>query len=124
MKLGELMTAVTVINNHKTDKRPFKKSLKTSVFLDRVKIYTAQWEDELKKIWTELAAKDENDEYIQDDKGNMVLAKESIPEFNSRIEEIADTDVDVDPYFEAEDFDDLSVSEEETRALIPVIKMD
>ena len=94
---------------------------KVMKFLKSIESDTAFYDTKLAEIAQECAEKD-GDKIKTTDNGNLVLAKDKISEWNNKVADLANVEIDVNlPSFNLEDFNECNFTLEELSILEPLI---
>lgn len=94
---------------------------KVMKFLKSIENDTTFYDTKLVEIAQECAEKDE-DKIKTDERGNLILAKDKISEWNSKIEDLANIEIEVTiPSFKLEDFSECDFNLEELSILESLI---
>ena len=119
----KLINLIQIKNIFKPDMK-FKNiqvGYKVMKFLKSIESDTAFYDTKLAEIAKECAEKD-GDKIKTTESGNLVLAKDKIAEWNDKIADLANVDVEVSlPSFNLEDFSECNFSLEELGILEPLI---
>lgn len=94
---------------------------KVMKFLKSIENDTSFYDTKLTEIAQECAEKD-GDKIKTDENGNLVLAKDKISEWNKKITDLANIEIEVSlPSFKLEDFTECDFTLEELSILEPLI---
>ena len=94
---------------------------KVMKFLKSIESDTAFYDTKLTEIAQECAEK-EGDKIKTTENGNIVLAKDKIFEWNNKVADLANVEIDVNlPSFKLEDFNECDFTLEELSILEPLI---
>lgn len=94
---------------------------KVMKFLKSIENDTSFYDTKLTEIAQECAEKD-GDKIKTTESGNLVLAKDKISEWNSKIDDLANLEIEVNlPSFKLEDFTECNFTLEELSILEPLI---
>ena len=94
---------------------------KVMKFLKSIESDAAFYDTKLAEIAQECAEKD-GDKIKTTENGNLVLAKDKISEWNNKVADLANVEIDVNlPSFNLEDFNECNFTLEELSILEPLI---
>ena len=119
----KLINLIKIKNIFKPDMKfkDIQVGYKIMKFLKSIESDTAFYDTKLVEIAQECAEKDE-DGIKTDERGNLILAKDKISEWNSKIEDLANIEVEVAiPSFKLEDFNECNFNLEELSILESLI---
>lgn len=119
----KLINLIQIKNTFKPDMKfkDIQVGYKVMKFLKSIESDTIFYDTKLTEIAQECAEKD-GDKIKTTENGNIVLAKDKISEWNNKIANLADVEVDVTlPSFKLEDFSECNFTLEELSILEPLI---
>lgn len=119
----KLINLVKINNIFKPDMKfkDIQVGYKVMKFLKSIENDVSFYNSKLTEIAQDCAEKD-GDKIKTTDNGNLVLAKDKITEWNDKIEDLADIDIEVTlPSFKLKDFNECNFTLEELSILEPLI---
>lgn len=119
----KLINLIQIKNVFKPDMKfkDIQVGYKVMKFLKLIENDTIFYDTKLFEIAQECADKD-GDKIKTTENGNLVLAKEKIQEWNSKIADLANIEIDIElPSFKLEDFSECNFTIEELSILEPLI---
>lgn len=119
----KLINLIQIKNVFKPDMefKDIQVGYKVMKFLKSIENDVGFYNNKLAEIAQDCAEKD-GDKIKTTDNGNLVLAKDKIPEWNDKIADLANIDIEVTlPSFKLEDFSQCNFNLEELSILEPLI---
>lgn len=119
----KLINLIQIKNVFKPDMKfeDIKVTYKVMKFLKSIENDTTFYDTKLTEIAQECVERD-GDKIKTMDNGNLILAKDKIAEWNDKIEDLANIDIEVTlPSFKLEDFSQCNFTLEELSILEPLI---
>lgn len=119
----KLINLIQIKNIFKPDMKfkDIQVGYKVMKFLKSIENDTAFYDTKLVEIAQECAEK-ADDKIKTDERGNLIISKDKIPEWNSKIEDLANIEIEVIiPSFKLEDFSECNFNLEELSILESLI---
>ena len=119
----KLINLIQIKNAFKPDMKfkDIQVGYKVMKFLKSIENDTTFYNTKLTEIVQEYAEKD-GDKIKTDERGNLVIAKDKIPECNNKIVDLGNVEIEVSlPSFKLEDFTECDFTLEELSILEPLI---